>query len=107
MATPNEPPTERKKVAVDVATPISRGADVVLHDEHEHLHDEADADADDGHVHRREPRRGSDAEPRQQVHADDEHARARDREDLVAADAVISGRTRSRRRAARHQRQQA
>ena len=55
IATPNEPPIERKNVAVAVATPMFARLGVVLDDEHEHLHDEADADADDEHVDGREP----------------------------------------------------
>jgi hypothetical protein len=37
-ATPNEPPTERKNVAVDVTTPMSCGRASVLDDQHQHLH---------------------------------------------------------------------
>ena len=70
-ATPNDPPTERKNVAVEVATPMLARLRVVLDDEHEHLHHEADADSDDRHVHGREPGRGSHAELREQEHPDD------------------------------------
>ncbi len=62
IATPNEPPTERKNVAVEVATPMSCGSRVVLDDEHEHLHHEPDADTDDEHVRGREPGSGADTE---------------------------------------------
>ena len=75
IATPNEPPIERKNVAVAVATPMFSRLGVVLDDEHEHLHHEADADADDEHVDGREPRRRAGAEAREQEHADDERRR--------------------------------
>ena len=63
-------------------------AGVVLHDEHEHLHHETDADADDEDVDRGEPGSGADCEPGEQVHADNEDRCARNREDLVAAEAA-------------------
>ena len=82
--------------------------DVVLDDEDEHLHDEADPDPDDQHVERGQPGCGADAEPREQVHAADEHGRARDRERLVAADAADRpARGDSGDEQAGHQRQQA
>ena len=57
-ATPNDPPIDRKNVALEVAVPrCSCGGDV--HDDHdEHLHDEADAESDDEHVEAPETRSG-------------------------------------------------
>ena len=80
IATPNAPPTERKNVAVEVATPMSCGRTSFWTTRIEHLHDEPDADPDDEHVDGGEPGGGPDLQPREQVHADDQDRGARDRE---------------------------
>ena len=50
IGTPIVPPIERKRVAVEVATPRLRVLDGVLHREDEHLHHEPEAEPEDGHV---------------------------------------------------------
>ena len=46
-AVPRVPPIWRKNVTDEVATPISRGGDSVLHGQDERLHVAAEADAQD------------------------------------------------------------
>ena len=78
------PPIERKKVADDVATPMSRGR-ARSGREHEHLHHEADAEAEDSHVDGGEPGRGIAASVESRNIPTTSDGRPGDREDLVAA----------------------
>ena len=83
MATPKQPPMERKKVAPGGHAEIAV-VGVVLDREDEYLHHEAEPEADDEHVQRPRERRRRRPHRREQQEADDEDRRARDGERLVA-----------------------
>ncbi len=72
IAVPSEPPTCRKNVVDEVATPMSRGVDGVLHGQHDRLHVQAEAGAEDDHVEVGLPQRGVGADAGQQQQPDDE-----------------------------------
>ena len=87
-ATPNEPPTERKKVAVEVTTPMSCGRASFWTISTSTCITSPRPMPTMSHVERGDPRVGVGVQAREQEHPDHEHGRADEREDLVAAEAT-------------------